>query len=47
MNLISNEYSNKLGNSSKKQLSMKCFLILDFATCNTETTSLSYKLLSY
>ena len=34
---ISHHYSNKLGNSGEKQVSMKCFFILRFTPGNTET----------
>lgn len=37
MNLISNENSNKLGDSCKKQISVKCFFILGFTIRNAET----------
>lgn len=37
VDFISNKYRNKLGDSCKKQISMKRFLILSFTTCNTKT----------
>ncbi len=37
MNLISNENSNKLGDSCEKQISVKCFFILGFTIRNAET----------
>ena len=37
MDLISNEDGDELGDSCKKQISMKCFLILGFTIRNAET----------